>query len=225
VSRALVGILASLVTQFALACSTTARSPEAQGPTLTFPVGFAEGEGEGKDDLPLDGGTRAAADAAPELKPPDSVPDPDPLKVARQWEYEVIYDKGKLSIGRVRAMRFDKPVVTARQMGRFAIELWIGRELVDRVRFDFPLLAAEEPHPGPRRPLKDPPSIGAGARVSRTLLVPASPRATRAVLVDRATGETTALPWPPDAPIPPIGAERAAAGSDAGAAGANDAGS
>jgi hypothetical protein len=223
VSRALVGIFASLAILCIAGCSTTARSPEAQGPTLTFPVAFAEGEGEGKDDLPLDGGTRAAADAAPELKPPDSVPDPDPLKVARQWEYEVIYDRGKLSIGRVRAMRFDKPVVTARQMGRFAIELWIGRELVDRVRFDFPLLAAEDPHPGPRRPLKDPPSIGAGAKVTRTLLVPASPRATRAVLVDRATGETTPLPWPPDAPIPPIGAERppappssAAVGSDAG---------
>jgi hypothetical protein len=209
---------------FVLACSTTTRSPEAQGPTLTFPVAIAEGEGEGKDDVPRDGGTRAAADAAPPPAPPDSVPDPEPLRVARQWEYEVLYDKGKLSVAKVRAMRFDKPVVTSRQMGRFAIELWIGRELVDRVRFDFPLLAADEPRLGPRHPLKDPPSLGAGARVSRTLLVPASPRATRAVLVDRATGETLSLPWPPDSPIPPIGAEGAPGSASAGA-GANDAGS
>jgi hypothetical protein len=223
VSRSPLWLFVLAAVHIALACSSTARSPEAQGPTLTFPVAIAEGEGEGRDDPPLDGGARAAAEAAPEPTPPDSVPDPEPLKVARQWEYEVLYDKGKLSVARVRAMRFDKPVVTARQMGRFAIELWIGRELVDRVRFDFPLLAAEDPRPGPRRPMKDPPSLGAGARVSRTLLVPASPRATRAVLVDRATGETTPLPWPPDAPIPPIGAERPP-GSPPTAAGGNDAG-
>ena len=208
----------------AFACSTTSRSPEAQGPTLTFPVAIAEGEGEGADDMPRDGGSRIAADTAPEPVPPNSAPDPEPLRIARQWEYEVVYDRGKLSVAKVRAMRFDKPVVTARQMGRFAIELWIGHELVDRVRFDFPLLAADEPQKGPRRPLKDPPNLGSGVRVTRTLLVPASPRATRAVLLDRATGEVTALPWPPDAPLPPIGAGEPP-GSRSTAAGASDAGS
>ena len=44
-------------------------------------------------------------------------------------------------------------------MGRFALELWIGRELIDRVRFDFPLIAAEETPGVTRRPLHDAPSL------------------------------------------------------------------
>jgi hypothetical protein len=102
---------------------------------------------------------------------------------------------------------FDVPRVTPRRMGRYAIELWIGRELIDRVRFDFPLLAAEPVPSGPRKPLEQPPSLAAGADVTSEVLVPDNPRATRAVLVDRATGETQVLPWPPDAPIDPVSGE------------------
>jgi hypothetical protein len=84
-------------------------------------------------------------------------------------------------------------------MGRYAIELWVGRELIDRVRFDFPMLAAEElPSSARRRPLYEAPTLAAGAHVTQRVLVPASPRATRALLVDRGTGETIALPWPPE---------------------------
>jgi hypothetical protein len=185
-----------------VACAAGKSSdPPAEGPMLTFPVSIAEGEGDGDESAARDAGP-AAADSAPEKPPPHSAPDPEPLRLARQWEYEVVYDRGKLSVGRVRAMRFDKPVVTARRMGRFALELWIGHELVDRVRFDFPLLAAEEPA-RPRRPLHDPPSLAAGARAVQRVLLPASPRATRALLVDRATGETRELPWPPDTPLGP----------------------
>jgi hypothetical protein len=174
---------------------------EAQGPTLAFPAHFAEGEGD-PEDTPSDAGVAPDA-TAPAVEPKGTQPDPEPLRVARQWEYEIVYDAGKLRIGSVRAMLFPQPVVTARKMGRYAIELWIGKELVDRIRFDFPLLAAEEPRTSPRRPLKEPPSFAEGAHVSQRVLVPASPRATRAVLVDRATGAEQALPWPPDAPLGP----------------------
>jgi hypothetical protein len=132
--------------------------------------------------------------------PPGSLPDPKALRLARQWEYEVVYDRGEVRIDNVTERNFSQPVVTARRMGRYAIELWIGKELVERVRFDFPLLAAEEVRSGKRHPLKEPPSFGAGAVVSRRVLVPASPRATRAVLVDRATGRTLRLDWPPREP-------------------------
>jgi hypothetical protein len=176
--------------------------PPPEGPMLSFPISVAEGEGDGDESAARDAGP-AKAEPAPPKPPPDSAPDPEPLRLARQWEYEVIYDRGKLAVGRVRPMRFDKPVVTARRMGRFALELWIGHELVERVRFDFPLLAADEPHTGPRRSLHEPPSLGAGTRSVQRLLVPASPRATRALLVDRATGESQDLPWPPDAPLGP----------------------
>jgi hypothetical protein len=121
----------------------------------------------------------------------------------RQWLYEIVYDRGELRVASVTERRFRVPVVTARRMGRFAIELWIGRELVERVRFDFPLLAAEPVRDGGRRPLHEPPTFAPGAIVSRRVLVPASPRATRALLIDRATGATQLLPWPPDAPLGP----------------------
>jgi hypothetical protein len=125
--------------------------------------------------------------------------------LARQWEYELLYDCGEVSVTQVRPLLFEQPVATARRMGRYAVELWIGRELIDRVRFDFPGLAVEAPPPsGPRRPLDEPPTLAAGAVVARTILVPASPRATRAELVDRATGQRMRLPWPPDDPLDPV---------------------
>jgi hypothetical protein len=86
-------------------------------------------------------------------------------------------------------------------MGRFAIELWIGRELIERVRFDFPLLAAEDKPKAGAKHAGEMPNFAAATRVSQSVLVPASRRATRALLIDRATGKTEALPWPPDAPF------------------------
>jgi hypothetical protein len=83
-------------------------------------------------------------------------------------------------------------------MGRFALELWIGRELIDRVRFDFPLIAAEETPGITRRPLHDAPSMVPHAVARIRVSLPASPRATRLILVDRATEKIQELPWPPD---------------------------
>lgn len=204
----------------AVACST-ARFPRERGPEVAFPAHVLEGQARdaGTADSgaahPGDAGTRA-------LVHPHrgSQPDPDPLRIARQWRYTLLYDRGKVSVQRVQGLRFPHPVVTARNMGRYAIELWIGHELVERVRFDFPLVAGEAPQHGPRHPIHQPPTLASGAVVTRQVLVPASTRATRAVLVDRATGARRPLPWPPDHPLPPPGVpERAPvpAGTDAGA--------
>jgi hypothetical protein len=174
---------------------------ERPAPGLTLPrrADLDEGDAGAADEARHAGSLDATwSDAG--ASPPGSLPDPKALRLARQWEYEVVYDRGEVRIENVTERNFSKPVVTARRMGRYAIELWIGKELVERVRFDFPLLAAEEARSGRRHPLKEPPSFGAGAVVSRRVLVPASPRATRAVLVDRATGRTLTLDWPPREP-------------------------
>jgi hypothetical protein len=68
---------------------------------------------------------------------------------------------------------------------------------VERLRFDFPLLAAETPRSGPRKPLREVPSFEPGARVAVSLRMPASERATRARILDRATGESVEVAWPP----------------------------
>jgi hypothetical protein len=176
---------------------------------FVIPHHIAEGKGEGED-LPADAGpppTHAATvPAAPPLS--GSAPDPEPLRTAEQWQYAVIYQAGSVGVEGVEKRVLPKPVATPRRMGRFALELWIGHELIDRVRFDFPLIAAEETPGVTRRPLHDPPSMAPHAVARMSVLVPASPRATRLVLVDRATQKSQDLPWPPDAEpsAPPIAA-------------------
>jgi hypothetical protein len=125
------------------------------------------------------------------------LPDPEPLTERAWWSYPVTYDHGAIVVGEPALICVPRPQPTPRRIGRFAFELWLGRELIDRLRFDFPLLATEEPPQGPRRPLHETPRFAPGARVSVTLRMPASDRPTAARVFDRATGEAIAVSWPP----------------------------
>ena len=197
---------------FLLVACTAPHTDTTKAPTLVFPTHLAEGSnptalpaspspaaapdpdaaGTGSEDKgrPAGGATGPARTG--------TLPDPPPLRASNHYVYVIIHDHGQVSVQSVRRWRSRTPLPTARSMGRYAIELWIGRELVDRVRFDFPMLAAEPaPQPGSRRPLHEPPSLSAGAVVTKRVIVPVSQRATRAVLVDRATGVARPLPWPP----------------------------
>ncbi|HEY3252765.1 MAG TPA: hypothetical protein VGJ91_02415, partial [Polyangiaceae bacterium] len=133
-------------------------------PAFVIPHHMAEGKGEGSD-LPLDadGGARQPLPPpAPEPAPPPlsgSAPDPLPLSMAEQWQYQLLFQNGAPSVEHVEKRVLKQPISTPRRMGRFALELWIGRELIDRVRFDFPLIAAEETPGVSRRPLHDAPSL------------------------------------------------------------------
>jgi len=162
---------------------------------VALPAHFAEGSDQQRDG----GAPLASSAAAPESKPNASdAPDPDPpLRSASQWEYSLHYAKGDVSVTAVRHVDLDRPVSSPRHVGRFAFELWIGKELVERVRFDFPLLAADLPPEGKKHPLKDPPRFSPGADTVARVTIPASDRATSAVLVDRLTGKRTPLLWPP----------------------------
>jgi hypothetical protein len=141
-----------------------------------------------------DSGVGSAAAPAPDQ---GQLPDPPPLALPGSWLYPVTYDHGALRVGQPLLECVKRPSPTARRMGRFAFELWLGRELIERLRFDFPLLAAETPRTGPRKPLREEPSFAPGARVSVSLRMPASDRATSARILDRATGESVAVAWPP----------------------------
>src|SRR6478609_5733980 len=193
-------------------------------PALVVSHHVAEGKGEGADrHTPPPAGAASAASEGQlgtlPLPPPasasvsalsGSAPDPQPLSMAEQWQYQLLFQNGAPSVEQVEKQILPKPVSTPRRMGRFALELWIGRELIDRVRFDFPLIAAEETPGVTRRPLHDSPSLVPHA-ISRIIVsLPASPRATRFVLVARATEKIQELPWPPDreagAPTPSAGA-------------------
>jgi len=148
--------------------------------------------------------TQPASPSAPPVEPDagqsrahGDLPDPPALSERAQWIYEVVYDRGNVRVGDPSFKCLDRAQATPRRMGRFAFELWLGHELIDRSRFDFPLLANEAPRSGSRQALREAPSFAPGARVTVTLSLPASQRATRARILDRATGDSVAVAWPP----------------------------
>lgn len=191
------GVLCTAVLGCAGSQIQTQSSPHAG---LSLPHRIAEGD-TGKAPLAPAGSTNGAKGSGSTPKktkseaparPPAFLPDPEPLVTADQLAYVVRFKGGQLSIESVRPAPQPKAVATPRMMGRYAFELWIGKELIERLRFDFPLLAAEDPSDDPARP-----SLAAGADVRRTLLIPNSLRATHAQIVDRATGSALVVPWPP----------------------------
>lgn len=178
---------------------TRSADDRVQAPGVTVDHAIAEGSG---DPPTVESLLDAASEPPPKRPSRAAPPDPEPLQMAEQWEYALLYQGGTIVVEAVRRQVYPKPVATERRMGRYAIELWIGAELIERVRFDFPGLAAEEPPTSGRQPLHAPLGMAAGAEVRTRVRVPASPRARRAVLVDRATEEETPLSWPPNPGAP-----------------------
>jgi hypothetical protein len=142
----------------------------------------------------FDAGTAAAG--APDIEITPTPPDPPPMVERAQWVFDLRWDRGDIRLLGVRPIELPAPQATPRAMGRFALELFEGPTLIERVRFDFPLLA-----------LPDAPSPDAGVGLTPTSLTqklrtrigvvfPATSRGTDLVLVDRATGRRWWLDWP-----------------------------
>lgn len=201
----------------AVGCSAARYSTEPGGPSLVMPAHFAEGKGEpsaaprpaaapASSVAPAASAAPAAEEASeplPTPATPSNLPDPTPLQLAEQVEYVLELKDGKVSVVSVKAVKLPSPVVTPRRIGRYAIELGIGKELIERVRFDFPGTAADEPIVGSKKPLYAPLTLGERAIARVTLRLPQSPRVRRAVLVDRALNTATELEWPlPDVAKP-----------------------
>lgn len=169
----------------------SAAPPAPAGSAAAPNAGAAPGGASTAEPLPL--APPAAATARAFTNDP---PDPAPLRTREQYEYTLRFEDNAIRLVGVRAVRFPQPVVTARRMGRYALELWIGRELIERVRFDFPLLAAVPEGNGVRHSLYETPAL-TGGPYTVTVLVPASERARSARLVDRAARRQAELTWPP----------------------------
>jgi hypothetical protein len=191
-----------------LGCSSARYSNEPGAPTLVVPARFAEGKGEPAVAPPPRPAVAAAAPsaststapAAPPLAP-STLPDPTPLRMAEQVEYELELANGKVTVVSVVPVKLAAPVVTPRRLGRYAIELSIGHELIDRVRFDFPGTAADDPQLDKKKKLFAPLTLSERALARVKLQLPHSPRVRRAALVDRAANTATEIEWPlPDVP-------------------------
>ncbi len=154
--------------------------------------------------------------------PGGRAPDPAAPSTVKQWVFELTAKRGAVTPGRVTSATAKAPIATARVMGRYAIELYVGRELLDRVRFDIPLTGDGPPERDPKRPFARPTFEVVSTRLR--VQMADSPRAAWGVVLDRATGEIGRFWWPPEAdgrllPMapPPIADAGPASPSDAGA--------
>jgi hypothetical protein len=139
------------------------------------------------------GGLAALADP-----PRGGYPADPPARASRDhWVFDLAARGGKVSVERVKALRYEKPAETPRVVGRFALELYIGHELLDRVRFNAPLMGAEESQ-GNRNNLPRP-RFDQGVTAHIAARLADNPRAAYLLLVDRETGDTQKFAWPPTA--------------------------
>jgi len=115
--------------------------------------------------------------------------DPPPLTEKTQWVFDLRWDQGDVYLLMVRKIDMPTPMTTPRATGRFALELSEHGALVDRVRFDFPLMAVPDNDAGVR--------ITAKLRTRIGVFFPATKRGDKLELVDRLAGQRYAMPWPP----------------------------
>jgi len=152
-------------------------------------------------------------------------PDPPARPSRSQWIFDIAVVNGTPRVASVKAVQRKTPASTARVMGRYALELYVGRELLDRIRFNVPLTGDGPTPKEDKRPFRRP----SFERVNLHLKVRMAdnPRARYGLLVDRATGETQRLSWPPSSepkkkakktpPPADAGAPKAPTRGDAGA--------
>lgn len=139
-----------------------------------------------------DAGARPDARAGdPSAKIP---PDPPAMSEREQWLFVLRWAKDEPYLVKVEKADMGGPRATPRVMGRFALELFEGPTLIERVRFNFPMLGAPEPVDAGWRA---PPRFEPGLKTRIGVFFPATKRGTRLELWDRATDRRWPLPWPP----------------------------
>jgi hypothetical protein len=115
-------------------------------------------------------------------------PDPAPLLSDAFFVLTLHFEKQQVSLEKVKRITTKAKTSVPRTFGRFAAELYVGPTLIERVRFDFPLIADDS-------------RIGdayiKGLSVSIDVKVPDSDRPTRLSIWDRATDRRWELPYPP----------------------------
>jgi hypothetical protein len=179
----------------------------------------AQGAGSGASDA-------GAADGSPSAKPAlkkttdagisKIPPDPPPMSARGQWVFDLRYDKGDLYLLGVHEIDLGAPQPTPRAMGRFALELYEGPTLVERVRFDFPFLGAGELAQDAGNRYAAPPKFEPKVTTRIGVMFPSTTRGTRLELWDRATDQRWPMPWPPEATRPHATTGRGATISDGG---------
>lgn len=132
----------------------------------------------------------------PEQKsqPPDKtveraaqVPDPAPTRTRAFVRMNLKFESGRASLVLAVPVELNEETAAARRFGRFALEAMEGERLVERVRFDFPLLAPTD---------KESRAFEQGLTTKTTVLFPDLSDRTELFLVDGETGSRERFPWP-----------------------------
>ncbi len=140
---------------------------------------------------------RPPVQSVQEIRIDKTPPDPEPpMREEMQWVFDLRYDRGDLFFVGVHALDLGAPQTTARVMGRFALELFEGPTLIERVRFDFPMLGAGDAQ---NKAYLAPVSFEKKLTTRIGVMFPQTKKGTRLDLWDRATNLRYRLPWPPDA--------------------------
>ena len=145
---------------------------------------------------PADGAGPLEAVLLPEggaFKISKTPPDPPPMTERIQWVFDLRWDRGEIFLVAVHRQDMGEPHPTPRAMGRFALELFEGPTLIERVRFDFPMLGAGEVVEGGLQAPRFEPKL----RTRIGVFFPATKRGTKLELWDRARDIRWPLPWPP----------------------------
>jgi hypothetical protein len=181
---AVVLVAASIVGAFVLFGSGASSAPPA------YPPDAGWSDAKLPDAKPImDSGSKDAKLDAPETEvAPPIPPDPTPLVCDTAFVLHVQWNKGVLSIEGARREKQLKKGTLPHHMGRFAVELYVGPTLLDRDRFDIPLI-------GDDGPTSD--AFGKGLVTTIDVRVPESDRPTRMEIWDRATDKRWIFPYPP----------------------------
>lgn len=139
------------------------------------------------------GGPDAGSDASTHARIP---PDPPALSEREQWVFVLRWSKNEPYLVSIQKTDMGAPHPTPRVMGRFALELYEGPTLIERARFNFPMLGGPET---PDAGFMTPPRLEPGLTTRIGVFFPATSRGTRLELWDRATDRRWPLPWPPKA--------------------------
>jgi hypothetical protein len=115
-------------------------------------------------------------------------PDPSPLLSDSVFVLTVTFDKGAISIAKVEREKLPGKQAVVRRFGRFAAELYSGPTLLERVRFDFPLIADDD-YAGD--------VYARGLTTSVKIRVPESDRPNKLEIWDRATERRWSFDYPP----------------------------
>ena len=149
-----------------------------------YPSSFDGGKPK-LDAMPKKDGLPPLLDTPP---PKPIPPDPTPLAADAVFVLSVKFDKGNVTIAKVKHEKLAVKSAVERRMGRFAAELFSGPTLIERVRFDFPLINDDS---------KSAEVYEKGLNVTVDVRIPDSDRPNKLEIWDRATDKRWKFEYPP----------------------------